>query len=489
MAYHMNNHDMQMQQNSSLQQHPQKVPMPNSTLSQQHTMTTQNLQTTQSQQTIQDTSAQLVVNMSQNQSLTQPAQHPYATRASNVASVSGTQTPYSFSESEDDSQFDGDQPSWQEFTNKGKKRGKSSNKGEITLKKTKRQTNDYNPSFESPNNYNLLPQEETISTEQKRKEPAPPPIFVPGIINMQPLKNLLEQVISQKDYTLKTINRDTIKIMPTNLEVHKAAVDILKKEKVEFHTYQPKQHRAYRVVLRNAHYSVDQTMLSQEIEGYGHTVRNVWNIRDKTTGRPLSIFFIDLEPADNNIKIYDITYLQNMKIQFEPPYQKRNNIPQCKRCQGYFHTKRYCEHKPRCVKCGRLHNTEECKLPRSEPPKCVHCGEGHPANYKGCKVYQDIIKSRRQLNHPLSTNNRTENNQTNNRTTTDKENRSTTQKTYAQVIRGDQITPTTTTTCVDDIPKIMEDSFRRLESILMKQAEQMNSIITLLTTVLTKLVK
>jgi hypothetical protein len=51
--------------------------------------------------------------------------------------------------------------------------------------------------------------------------------------------------------------------------------------------------------------------------------------------------------------IYHTEYLQNMWVQTEPPYQKQNNISQCKSCQAYFHTKGYCAHRPRYVKCGK----------------------------------------------------------------------------------------------------------------------------------------
>jgi hypothetical protein len=73
-----------------------------------------------------------------------------------------------------------------------------------------------------------------------------------------------------------------------------------------------------------------------------------------------------------------------MRVQIEPPHQKQNNIPQCKRCQAYFHTKGYCTHRPRCVKCGETRSTEQCTLPKTKPATYLHCGESHPASYRGC---------------------------------------------------------------------------------------------------------
>jgi hypothetical protein len=55
------------------------------------------------------------------------------------------------------------------------------------------------------------------------------------------------------------------------------------------------------------------------------------------TGNPLSFFLFDIEPAANNREIYHIEYLQNTRVQIEPPHQKQNNISQRKKCQAYFH--------------------------------------------------------------------------------------------------------------------------------------------------------
>lgn len=78
------------------------------------------------------------------------------------------------------------------------------------------------------------------------------------------------------------------------------------------------------------------------------------------------------------------------KIKFEPPRQKRE-IPQCTKCQRYGHTKSFCNHQPRCVKCAANHHTTECsRKTKSDNVLCVVCNKNHPANYKGCQVYRDL---------------------------------------------------------------------------------------------------
>jgi len=51
-----------------------------------------------------------------------------------------------------------------------------------------------------------------------------------------------------------------------------------------------------------------------------------------------------------------------------------------------------------CVKCGGPHATKTCKKARDTPVTCVLCNGNHPANYKGCTVYRDLINSRNKDN-------------------------------------------------------------------------------------------
>jgi hypothetical protein len=55
------------------------------------------------------------------------------------------------------------------------------------------------------------------------------------------------------------------------------------------------------------HYSTNIDDLKQEIEGYGHMVENIWNIKHYKTESPLTMFFVDLKQAPNNKEIYNVT--------------------------------------------------------------------------------------------------------------------------------------------------------------------------------------
>ena len=154
-------------------------------------------------------------------------------------------------------------------------------------------------------------------------------------------------LLNPEGYTLKVLGNNQVKIMPKNSELYSLIIKDLNKYEIDYHTYQPKQERCFRVVLKNIHHT---TELKKEIESYNHKITRISNIKQKITKNPLPMFFIDLAPSDNNKSIYDIQFLQHMKIIFEPPYFKKE-IVQCYNCQRFGHTKRYCVLQPRCVKC------------------------------------------------------------------------------------------------------------------------------------------
>jgi len=204
------------------------------------------------------------------------------------------------------------------------------------------------------------------------------------------MKSLTEVVEEEQFYT-KSLANNVIKLVSLTPDTYRKIVTHCKERNIYYHTYQLKEERAFRVVLKHLHHSFNLD-IKQELSSLGHAVRNIINVEHRLTKEPLSIFFIDIEPATNNKDIYAIKAIQNKIIQFEPPHSNKHHIPQCMRCQLYGHTRTYCNRPFNCVKCGGPHNSETCPKPRETPAKCALCGGPHPANYKGCEQYRHILR-------------------------------------------------------------------------------------------------
>lgn len=230
----------------------------------------------------------------------------------------------------------------------------------------------------------------TAPTQSARKaDPPPPPVFIHGVVNYQAMISNVATVLAADNYICRSLANNVVKINPKSIDSYRELVKHLRKENIVFHTYQAKQDKAYRVVIRHIHHSVPTTDIKTELELQGFKVRNVVNVLKRNTKEPLNVFFVDLEPADNNKKIFDLQYLMHIKIGVEPP-RKNISIAQCTRCQNYGHTKAYCTRPFACVKCGGNHTTASCAKTKDTPANCALCDGPHPANYRGCTVYKDI---------------------------------------------------------------------------------------------------
>ncbi|GFY47291.1 nucleic-acid-binding protein from transposon X-element [Trichonephila inaurata madagascariensis] len=120
-----------------------------------------------------------------------------------------------------------------------------------------------------------------------------------------------------------------------------------------------------------------------ELKSHNIVVEECYNMINRKTGAPMPLFVIICTRSENNRVLHKITELNNMKIKVEV-LRKKYGPPQCYRCQGFFHSSKYCTRAPRCVKCAGDHLTKDCRKTIDEPPKCCHCDEDHPASCLQC---------------------------------------------------------------------------------------------------------
>ena len=160
-------------------------------------------------------------------------------------------------------------------------------------------------------------------------------------------------------------------------------------------------------MIKDLHHSINPVDIIKDLNQNGLKAKNATNKQKWLTAEqkkdrralglkevvPLDMFIVSFDRETDIDKIYNIKTVMSSKVKIEP-MRKNKTIPQCKRCQDYGHTQNFCAKTPRCVKCGKQHLTFDCHKPLNSQPKCVHCGENHPANYRGCEVYKDLMKHR-----------------------------------------------------------------------------------------------
>jgi len=249
--------------------------------------------------------------------------------------------------------------------------------------------------------YQDLPNSNTITNLPEKRISLPPPIIVKGVADFVSVRSELLDRVGPNSFTFKSTS-NTLKIQSNSPDVYREIIHFLKDAKAEYHTYQMQENKAFRIVIRNLHPTTNTSEIKSAIEEVGFSVRQVSNVLHKITKSKLPLFFVDLEPAEINKNIFEINSLLHTKIKIEEPY-KRHELIQCQNCQEYGHSKTYCAHPPRCVRCATQHPSSTCSKPRESPAKCVLCKGDHPANYKGCQVHKELQK----LRHPNQKTNHT----------------------------------------------------------------------------------
>ena len=187
------------------------------------------------------------------------------------------------------------------------------------------------------NRFSALTEETLEDASTHSTDPKPPPIFLSGVTNIKPLIELLNALEPNK-CLVKTLFHDQVLVQPKESSVYSTIIKAVMEKNTEFHTYKPRQDRSFRVVLRNLHPSTEANDIKKALKEEGHEVTNIWNVKERTTNKPLPIHFINIKPHTNNNKIYHINTLLNTVVKFEAPHTKRD-IPQCMSCQKYGHTK------------------------------------------------------------------------------------------------------------------------------------------------------
>ncbi|KAF0759441.1 Uncharacterized protein FWK35_00013313 [Aphis craccivora] len=230
-----------------------------------------------------------------------------------------------------------------------------------------------------------------ISNQQHAKPATtlPPPIYVKNVSDITLFKNSLSSMIDINRLSFKA-TRLYLSVRPKDADSFDAVINFLRETSFGYHSFLPSHLRPFRVVIKNLHHTTPTPDISEALATLGHTVTRVSNISKRNIALPL--FYVDLKPAENNNDIFNVSSLFHTLVKIEKPYKVNRIPPQCHNCQEYGHTRRFCGHRPRYVKCGCDHLTSECSKDSSCPAKCALCGGDHTANFKGCPSFKTLRK-------------------------------------------------------------------------------------------------
>lgn len=242
----------------------------------------------------------------------------------------------------------------------------------------------------------------SVATTSAKKE-RPPPIYLRQ-------KEKWERVVTASKtnsiaFSHAKNTKDGIKIQVPSGYEHRRLTSFLKKEGIGFHTYDLKEERLLRIVIRGIPVEKSTESIKNDLLSQNFPVREVHRMFSIRRAKSYGLILVVLDRTAQGKAGFNPKVIDGISgFSFEHPH--RNSSPsQCHRCQLFGHSARNCFARPRCVKCLGDHGTAECAS--SGPPSCVLCGvTGHTANYRGCSEARKA-KSRSKQDKTTSTVTRT----------------------------------------------------------------------------------
>lgn len=267
---------------------------------------------------------------------------------------------------------------------------------EWILQKNRKKANKKRKANSSPECFEISDQKEaTIQKPEQNKidiDRKPPPIVVTSIRDYQKFHLQLKKII-ETPFTIKIIRSGTYKINTSDSNDYRNVTKALTESNTPWYSFEDKGSRPIKVMVKNLHHTCEVNSIVNDLQSQGLQAIEAFNKFKYKTNEPLNMFIVSFEASENIKKIYEIRSILNTLVSVEP-IKHQKLIPQCKHCQGFGHTKNYCNKTPRCVKCAGKHKSIECNNEHMDHPKCCNCGKNHPSTYRGCVVAKELQKIR-----------------------------------------------------------------------------------------------
>ncbi|GFU54364.1 nucleic-acid-binding protein from transposon X-element [Nephila pilipes] len=233
------------------------------------------------------------------------------------------------------------------------------------------------------------PQPSTSSAGNRPRKSDVPPITINKIQSPATLLKKLQEITKIK--LVAKLTGTSLRIFPQTPYAYHTIRRYVDEKKLQGHTYMLPEQRKLKAVIRSMPVDMPTQDVAEELLCKGFKTYQIYIMTNKKTGTPMPLFLVILEKNEENQKIFNLKELACMQVTIEA-LRKKYGLPQCFRCQGFFHSSNYCTRTPRCVKCAGEHLTRECTKPVTTPPTCCLCEGPHPANYLQCP--------RNPANHP-----------------------------------------------------------------------------------------
>lgn len=237
-----------------------------------------------------------------------------------------------------------------------------------------------------------------------------PPITLFNV-NHKELSNYLLNELKHKNFQINCENSNKTLLFMANYDDFLHVKRLLIQKKVKFFTHLTSSEKQSQYIIKGISASFDAQDITQEIK-YNFPNLPTFEIHKFESAsataakRSLNLWVIKFNEKDfpKFINLFNTNYLLYSKIKIEPYNKTSNKLIQCRNCLRFGHGTQNCHMPFRCPKCASSdHIKGKCPLEEKngkneiESLKCANCKEnGHPASYRGCSKYQEILARKTQ---------------------------------------------------------------------------------------------
>ncbi|GFY34699.1 nucleic-acid-binding protein from transposon X-element [Trichonephila clavipes] len=214
----------------------------------------------------------------------------------------------------------------------------------------------------------------------------PPPNTIDNVNLPNQLLKKLQETTQQK-LRGRMVGKG-LRIYPETPEAYHAIRRYIDTEKLEAFTYQLLDEKELKAVIRGMPADTPPQEII-DLLTVGITVNECQEMTNRKTGLPMPLFLITLPRNKINKDIFNMTELCYLKIKVEPLRPKLGPA-QCFRCQGFYHSSKFCTRNPKCVKCGQTHLTRNCTKTSETDATCCNCQDDFLENIDHNLAYYEI---------------------------------------------------------------------------------------------------
>lgn len=271
------------------------------------------------------------------------------------------------------------------------------------------------PQIPVANGFGVLTEEEAKDISPRTEPPAvekqvkAPPIVVTSVSDLASFRTQLKNCkeTCNLKVSFQVGRRGECRLLTESLQDHQTFVGYLKNHKHNFYTYDAKNARPFKVVIKGLSNDLSVDEIKNELKVLlGFAPSQVIPMKKKSNGSnprfglTSQFYLIHFNRNEiNNLKLLDkVQFLFHVRVKWEH-FKKHGgngqNLTQCRRCQAFGHGTDHCAMVPKCMVCGdSSHDKDACPVKEITQFKCANCGGNHKSNFWECPIRKKVLDSR-----------------------------------------------------------------------------------------------